>query len=138
PRHVDELTAAGTPVVLLDRICATERGAAVLVDNAAGAVAATRHLLEHGRRRLGCVTGPAEASTAAERLAGYAEALEYAGVELDPDLVVHGAFSRRSGYDAAIELLGRTDGPDGIVAACDQQAIGVLQACHRLGVVVPD
>ena len=53
--------------------------------HAAGARAATEHLLSLGHRRIGAITGPREWIACTERLNGYHGALAAAGVLPDPD-----------------------------------------------------
>src|SRR5512140_3113567 len=63
------------------------------VDNRAGAAAVVGHLLGLGHRRIACLTNAPRAYTAAEeRLAGYGDAIEEAGIRFDEGLVVEGAF----------------------------------------------
>src|SRR5215470_9852289 len=76
-----------TPVVFVDRPPNGLAADTVLVDNAGGARAAVEHLLKHGHRRIACVADPAELFTAAERVAGYKQALHQAGIEEDPALL---------------------------------------------------
>src|SRR5690606_3494847 len=69
------LTSHRVPTDTTDR---RVRGAAldaVVVDNRLGAREATALLLEAGYRRVACISGPADVSTAEERRAGYAEAI---------------------------------------------------------------
>ena len=72
-----------------------------MVDNRAGALAATEHLINSGAKRVVCITGPARASTAAERLLGYRAALRKAGREPVPDLVRHADFRGEGDYATA-------------------------------------
>ncbi len=62
--------------------------------------AATKHLLELGHRKIGCVAGPLELEDSRYRLRGYKEALEEYGVEFDPELIYEGNYDRKSGMEA--------------------------------------
>ncbi len=71
-----------------------------------GARAAVEHLIGLGHRRIACVTNaPLAYTAAAERSAGYRDALEAAGIEYDERLVAEGAFDAASGQVAMVELL---------------------------------
>lgn len=113
----------------------------VTMQNVDGAAAATRHLLELGRRRI-AVLGAHEGEqmgSASLRLEGYATALREAGLEVDPDLVVfHEGWHRTDGADAARELLARRVPFDAIFALNDELALGALRVLVRDGLRVPD
>src|SRR3954470_52197 len=69
------LENAAIPVVVIDRDVDLPGADVVLYDNAGGSYGATKHLLELGHRRLGCVAGPATIGPAAERVHGFKRAL---------------------------------------------------------------
>ncbi|MEC3974123.1 LacI family DNA-binding transcriptional regulator [Amycolatopsis sp. H20-H5] len=125
--NVDRLRALGTPVVAVDRPLPDATGDQVLVDTRLAAGNATRHLLDGGYRRVGCVTGPAGVRTADDRLAGY---LDVVGEE--------NALYRRAEYRAAgaktvtLDLLDEAH-PDALLVANSTMAIGVLEALAERG-----
>lgn len=134
---LEDLQRAKTPWVTLDR--AVEGIApAVLVDNRGGAYAATRHLLEHGRRRIACLAGPQDVMPAMDRVAGWRSALADGGVQPDAMSLWHAPFGRQAGYSAARKMLAADERPDAIFVASDEQAMGVLRAVAELGLVCPD
>jgi LacI family transcriptional regulator len=126
---------AGLPVVVLGG--AADGHASVEIDNAAGAAAMTRHLVGLGHRRIAHVAGPAGNADADARRAGYRQALAEAGLERDPLLVLAGAFTEASGYDAAGAFLELADRPTALFAANDAMAIGALRAFREAGLDVP-
>ncbi|MEN5072739.1 LacI family DNA-binding transcriptional regulator [Isoptericola cucumis] len=107
-------------------------------DNWNGGLAATRHLLELGHRRIAAISGPADMLCSRARVDGYRSALDEAGVTFDPDLVRSGNFYVEAGYAEGIDLLSRPDRPTGIFAGSDMQALGLLRAARELGLRVPD
>jgi LacI family transcriptional regulator len=132
-----ELQRAGRPWVSLDRQVAGAGAPAVLVDNRGGAYAATRHLVEHGRRRVACLAGPADVMPATDRVAGWRDALAEEGIRPRAMSVWHAPFGRRAGYLASREILGTPDRPDAIFVASDEQALGSLRAIAELGLRCP-
>ena len=77
------------------------------VDNRAGAAGAVGHLIALGHTVIGCITNaPLAYTAAAERLAGYRDALDAAKIPFDPTLVAEGQFDAASGHRAMAELLG--------------------------------
>ncbi|MFC4590831.1 LacI family DNA-binding transcriptional regulator [Sphaerisporangium corydalis] len=103
-----------------------------------GGMAATRHLIGLGHRRIGVITGPMRFLCAQARLAGYRAALERAGIPADDRLVEHGDLCFSSGLELALALLARPEPPTAIFAGDDEQALGVYAAARRRGLRVPD
>ncbi|WP_156726536.1 LacI family DNA-binding transcriptional regulator [Streptomyces apocyni] len=133
------LTDAGTRVVLCGRPPAPDTGAAALAfDNRGGGRALTDHLLALGHRRIGYIAGPHERTTTRHRLEGHHEALSAAGLPARPELTVHGAYDRASGFQAIGELLRRDPDLTAIVAANDTVALGACAALRERGLRIPD
>nr|WP_196792135.1 LacI family DNA-binding transcriptional regulator [Motilibacter deserti] len=109
----------------------------VAAHNWMGGLAAARHLLELGHRRVAAVTGPMWALPARARFDGYCAALERAGVPFDARLVGEDDFLPRGGLAQARRLLRLPDPPTAFVAGNDGQALGVCQAVHEAGLRVP-
>jgi LacI family transcriptional regulator len=130
------LVERNLPVVAIDR-CAGRDIDAVVVDNRLGAEEATRHLLENGSQRVGCITGPARVDTATERLEGYRRALSEAGKPTGSDLVRRADYKETGGHEAALSLLTSRNPPDALFIANNPMAIGALRAIRELGLSVP-
>lgn len=81
-----------------------------------GGLAATRHLIECGHRRIGVITGPEDMLCSRARLDGYRSAMTMAGLEVDPALILFGDFHVEGGYDRATEMLSRPRPPTAIFA----------------------
>ncbi len=106
--------------------------------NWSGGLAATRHLIELGHRRIAMVNGPLEMLCSRARLSGYRAALDEAGIPFDPALIEVGQFHYEDGVAAGTRLLTMPDRPTAIFAGNDLQAFGVYEAARLLGLVVPD
>ncbi|PWS40089.1 LacI family transcriptional regulator [Streptomyces sp. ZEA17I] len=105
--------------------------------NWSGGLAATRHLIECGHRRIGIVTGPEDMLCSLARLDGFRSAMAMAGIEVDPELVLFGDFHVEGGYDRAARMLDLPERPTAIFAGSDLQALGVLEAARVRGIHVP-
>ena len=108
----------------------------VLVDNERAAEEATDHLIDMGYRRIACITGPRQAMTAHERLAGYQRALHHGGQDLRPPLVRHADFRERGGYEAMESLL-LDAAPDAVFVANNLMTVGALECLMHHGIEVP-
>ncbi|WP_433221149.1 GH1 family beta-glucosidase [Microtetraspora malaysiensis] len=130
----ERLARTGVPVVLLGRPAIASLVPYVDVDNAGGAKAATRHLLDRGRRRIGVICGPMDLVAVQDRLAGHLAALHEDG--LRPAIALAGP-DRQSGGAAARELLSGHPGLNAVFATSDELAIGALEAAREAGLQVP-
>jgi len=113
----------------------------IAIDNVAASIAAVRHLLDLGRRRIAFIGSRADVHVqpAQLRLLGYREALEAAGIEYDPALVVTtDGFGRRDGADGLRPLMELAKPPDAVFAYNDLIGVRVLRAANELGLSVPD
>jgi LacI family transcriptional regulator len=124
---------AGVAVVVVDRPAAGADVDTVVVDNAGGARAATAHLLAHGHRRIACLADRRTIWTSGERRAGYAAALQDAGVEYDESLVRPDLRTTESATAAVLDLMSRRHAPTAIFAARNNLAIGTIRAVRELG-----
>jgi LacI family transcriptional regulator len=132
-----ELAGDGFPVVLQGCLPGLDVPS-VDIDNVAAAAGAVEHLLSLGHRRIACITNaPLTYTAARERLQGYREALEVAGVGYDEALVEEGAFDAASGERAANALLERTSFTAMFVAS-DVLALGATNALREADRSVPD
>lgn len=131
-----ELAGRGVAVVRIGRPLDEDGLPWVDVDNIAGAELATRHLLEQGCRAPAHVTGTLDMHPGWARRQGYRKALQSATTEMIPH-EIGGDFSWDSGRSAATEIMSRRPDTDGIFAASDLAAAGVLAGLAELGIAVP-
>ena len=96
-------------------------------------------LIDRGHRRIGLITNAdPEYTASADRMAGYQQALETAGIAFEPALVRYGDFTPYGGDVAMTDLLKLTPRPTAFFLASDTVALGALQAIRRSGLRVPD
>jgi len=124
---------SGLPVVVLDST-GREDHTAFDADQAEGATAVTRHLLDLGHGTVHHLGGPALSYSARRREEAWRAELERRGAPV-PD-VRHGDWSADSGYRHGIDLV-EDPAVTAVFAANDQMALGVLRAAHVRGVAVP-
>ena len=110
----------------------------VALDDVSAGFIATQHLLEQGHRHIATITGRMVEDCAQDRLSGYQQALQEAGLSFDAQFVVEGDWTASSGYDALHQIWQTGTPPSGIFVQNDQMAAGVLRAAAELGLSVPD
>jgi len=138
-RQQAQLISSAIPVVALDPSGEpTHAIPSVGATNWSGGVAATRHLLDLGHRRIAAISGPAGYLSARARLDGYRAALDAAGVEADPGLIRTGRFWFEDGLALGRELLRLAVPPTAVVCGNDLQALGLYEAARQAGVTIPE
>jgi LacI family transcriptional regulator len=126
------------PYVLIDRSIAGFDADLVQGDSVAGARLIVDHLLALGHRRIAAITETLDVSTSRERLQGYRDALEAAGIEQRAEYVVQSsAVDPRGGCEAALGLLDLDEPPTAIFAVNNIVAVGAVEAARERGVEIP-
>ncbi len=132
------LAGRGIPVVIGGRPSEPERFSHVDVDNVSGAAHAVAHLAAGGRRAIATITGRQDVPAGQDRLRGYRQGLETAGLPLDEGLVEAGDFTRDGGARAMRFLLLKRPMLDAVFVASDLMAAGALQVLSEAGRRVPE
>ena len=128
----------GMPVVVVDRAIENSDSTSISIDHRAAARIATEHLIQHGHRSIGCLTGPADQPVAEDRRQGWADALLNAGIDPGLQVVVRSPFSVKGGMAAARELVqGQQARPTALFVASDEQARGAIAVAARHSLAVP-
>jgi LacI family transcriptional regulator len=112
--------------------------ACVTATHYAGAVLATKHLLELGHRHIGAIKGPDDQLASQERLNGFRSTLATAGIVPDPALEIGSNFKFEGGEAAAAKLLDLPSPPTAIFAFNDEVAIGAMITARARGLRVPE
>ncbi len=111
----------------------------LLPDDEGGAVLATQHLIDLGRRRIAHVTGPERFEAVRLRHDGYRKTMAAAGLQVPESFYLPGVWSEGWGREAVAQLFrGRQPEPDAIFCGNDQIARGAADALRERGIVVPD
>ena len=138
-RQHAQLTARGIPFAVLDPAGEPAAGVpAVGSANWNGGMAAARHLLELGHRRIGVIGGPPDLLCSRARLDGYRAAMDMAGIPVDRALIRSGDFHVEGGYENGRALLRLPQPPTAVFAGSDLQALGLYEAARELGVRIPE
>lgn len=126
------------PFVLLDRRIPNVTVDVVYGDHEQGAYEIITHLLELGHQRIALLSGPAEVTSASDRIAGCRRALVEFGMEHSVTPVYYGPFTVEGGFEAAKQALTVTPRPTALFAANNFIAIGALRAMREAGLSMVD
>jgi LacI family transcriptional regulator len=138
--HLVRLHQKGLPIVFFDRVTDAIATHQVIADNYKGAYEATRHLLQQGFRRIAHITSSHSLSITSERLQGYRQALEDAGIQPDPryiKLCEHGGMIQEETRQALMQLLEMQDRPDAIFTASDRLSTTTLSLLRQMRIEIP-
>jgi LacI family transcriptional regulator len=153
-RHLELVTKRDIPLVLLDRLVDSVQADAVVINNREASREAVAALIEQGHRRIAFVWGPVTLAPASdvdemkriiekalwsdgERLLGYLDALERAGIPFDTSLVTHVQKNEHQATRAVLGMLALSDPPTSIFATESDALIGALRAIKQRGLTCP-
>jgi LacI family transcriptional regulator len=122
------------PIVALDRPVAGSSVPSVVANNFAGAQHATQHLIKHGYKRIVCLTGETNLYTIRERVRGYCDAIESAGLETVLETSIHD-------YESAERIIKKMfhsrNPPDAIFTLKNSTTMDTFEALQRRGISIP-
>ncbi|WP_058913865.1 HTH-type transcriptional regulator GalS [Entomohabitans teleogrylli] len=124
-------------MVLINRVVPGYEGRCVALDNFAGAMMATRMLLNQGHRRIGYLASSHAIDDDEQRRAGWRQALGEAGIQAPESWIGVGSPDMQGGDAAMVELLGRNQRLSAVFAYNDGMAAGALTALKDNGILVP-
>ena len=130
----DLLGRIRVPVVAIDRPVVGSSIVSVVADNLEGATAGTQHLIDHGYKRIVCLTGESTLYTIRKRISGYRAAVESAGL---PFLLDTSITDYKSAEYAIKNLLSAKNPPDAIFCTKNSTTIYAFEVLQRLNISVP-
>lgn len=130
----DLLDRVAVPVVAIDRPVTDSSIVSVVCDNFKGAITATQHLIDHGYKRIVCLTGEDTLYTIRERIRGYRKAVESAHL---PCIFGASVKDYNSTKSAIERLLDAPNPPDAIFATKNSTTIYAFEVLQRLNISVP-
>ncbi len=132
------ISQLGVPAVCFGRAGDAMPAPYVDVDGHRGIGLAVEHLIGLGHQRIAMLGWPESSRVGNERLLGYYDAMQAAGLPVDPDWVMRGTGENDYGYQAALTLLDLppTRRPTAIVTIFDMIALGVMRAIEMRGLRV--
>ncbi len=139
-QQTERLLKNEMPVILVD----SDRPefSRVNVDDTEGGRLATQHLIDLGHTKIAFLSShlenPLQFSSTLNRYHGYRNAMESAGLPVNPAFQVEGDHGRKEAEEMALRLLNLDDPPTAIFASSDSKAVGVLDAAKIKGIKVPE
>ncbi|MGM0462200.1 MAG: LacI family DNA-binding transcriptional regulator [Fibrobacterota bacterium] len=108
------------------------------VDNTSGIRHIVKHLhTAHHKEKIAFVKGNDNNPEALSRLDAYISALEELNLEIHPDRIIPGRFTKQSGHRAVKKLLSENIAFDALVCVDDITALGAMKELYYQGYSVP-
>jgi LacI family transcriptional regulator len=134
---LDDILAAGRPVIAVDRTTRHDVDAVIIANRSAGE-AATENLIHAGFQRIACITGPEQIETARERALGWRAVIARHFPGTDPDeLLRYSTFRADGGREVMEQLLSLPEPPDAVVTTNNLLGIGAIQVLSEHGLTPP-
>ena len=140
--HHDELyqmlTDRKIPYVNTWAIGDNDHHAYVGINNVEAARRLTRYLVDLGHKSIALISGiSAENDRVRDRTTGVRQALNEAGLSLDPERVIEKPYGIEFGREAMRVLLKHPTPPSAVIGGNDLLALGALLECQAKGLNVP-
>lgn len=136
---IKEYKQTGIPTVLVDSYGADHFFHSVRTDDRYGGYLATKHLIEHGHRRIGFVSGEVkESGVNYMRFLGYQDALREANIPFDQNYVFTGYVGNQYGMEIASQIIQKKVGITAVFASADIIAVGMLKGFRNQNLRIPE
>ncbi len=135
---LSKLVEEGLPMVLVESDLERVGAPRINVDNRQAAHHATTYLLGLGHRTIGVVSGAQSLASGRDRLQGYRDALEDAGVPFVEQLVGRGEYRFEDAYHATRRLMGLAEPPTALLVCNEAMTGAALQCLKDLRIAVRD
>ncbi len=137
--QISGIVSAGIRIVSLDRIPDQFPVDSVSVEDVSAAALGVDHLISVGHRRIAIATGPQSLKNERERLLGYRQSLERAGLTAEDELIWHGNLRPEDVASMCRTRLRALDSrPDAIFSTNGPTGLGVLRAFRDCGLSTPE
>ncbi|ENH96847.1 LacI family transcriptional regulator [Gracilibacillus halophilus YIM-C55.5] len=107
-------------------------------DNYKASLELTNHLIDIGHQNIAFIGGSDELTVTIDRLQGYRQAIQEAGLPLPEEYIVHVEFLKSGGREAVEQLFSLQTPPTGLVVADDLMSLGVINMLEEIGLNCPE
>ena len=133
PEDFNPALAGMPPLVFVSRSMSELRFDYVIAGDYAASRLAMRHLIDLGHRRIALIGGDPSVVPFKERVRGYRESLDQAGIEFDPALIRSTLPNRLAGFEAAQWISELKPRPSAAACYNDAVALGLMAGLQRTG-----
>lgn len=133
--HITALRDKGIKLFFFDRTIENVQVGSVVIDDRLGAYLNVKHLIEQGYQRILHVAGAEHITIYRARKQGYLDAMNEAGIEVEPGWIIKQTLDMEGGQIAFSK--GFNLNPEAFFCAGDYAALGVMHSAMKQGIEVP-
>ncbi|SER51964.1 transcriptional regulator, LacI family [Gracilibacillus ureilyticus] len=139
--HIEEavyrLDQSDIPTVAVDLKLTGEKSSFIMTDNEKISRQVVEYFYLNGLRQLAYIGGPVDSVISNIRKDAFIQGIKDYGMHYEEEWIKHGNYFEESGYLKMKEILQYDRLPDGVFAASDMMALGVVRAIKEAGKSVP-
>jgi len=135
---IDRAAKADVPIVFVDIEDPEISCDTVTIDNVDIACRITQHFIDNGHKRIGFIGGQEGVNTTDDRVRGYKEALEKAGIEPSSELIHLENVSEESGYLAMMRFMNLKEPPTAVFASGNDLTCGAVMYANEKHLKIPE
>lgn len=138
-KHIEFAVEQNIPCVLVNNY--SNKLPSILSDNHRGSYLAGKHLIDHGHKNVAILAGIRSYLSNQERLAGFMQAFQEAGIEIKPELILEtGSWLYEAAETRCFDFFSKYTGPlpTALFAFNDRLATGAVNAICKTGLSVPN
>lgn len=132
----NQLTAIGTPTVLVDRPLDETSWDGVYYENYEAAYKATEALIKAGNKTVGAIHGTLYARHGYDRHRGYLQAMRDYNIPVEEAFVLDGGFTRKKSYEVTKKAIAENRLPDAFLLSSNLISMGFLKAISECGMQI--
>ncbi len=126
------------PIVIVTRHVAGLEDRSIVINCEKGSYDATTHLINLGHQDIAFITGPMHNQEVQERIHGYRRALNKAGIEYKPELLLDSSFMHKDGERLTKTLLEKNLPLTAIMYGNDELAMAGMKSLHAANLAIPN
>lgn len=134
PEFLERIAAGGTPICVAVRRPPDADVDYVGPDNRLAGRMATRHLIELGHKRIAFIGGGVQSPSRIDRVAGYRDALQRAGIKFNPELCTDSLPTRANAIIDFNKVLDLPEPPTAAIGYNDNVAITIMHGLRLRGI----
>ncbi len=134
----EQIVAEGVPVLVVAEAFENPDVGYILCESRTASQRAVEHLIHLGHRRIALVLHRRNDQDHADREAGYRDAHQEHGLDVDPSLIIRLVPNIASGANALNQLLSLPEPPTAIYFTDPEPTLGAMCRAHEIQLKVPD
>jgi LacI family purine nucleotide synthesis repressor len=126
------------PKVIMDWGPKSSQADKIIDNSEEGGYIATKYLIDHGHRKIACLSGQFSKAACQERILGFRRAMAEINEVPNEDWILEGNFECDTAVLAADKLLAMDEIPTAVFCFNDTMALGLMSRLQQRGIRIPE